>query len=193
MQASELAWLDRIRHATLYVYELDRAPFEEWPAAEGQWISHEVVEPLAVRPVGDLLDLHAARGDRAALRARPHAVLGRRRLVGPAVLWGASPIVLVPSRWHSGVMPDDSELSEINPYDLMESEAARLEFYFGSLRGDDWDEPSACEGWSVKDVLAHLAGGEEYNRACLNGNVGPMFESYAARVRPTCTRSTPSG
>ncbi len=78
-------------------------------------------------------------------------------------------------------MPDDGELSDINPYDLMESEAARLEFYFGSLRGDDWDEPSACEGWSVKDVLAHLAGGEEYNRACLNGNVGPMFESYAAR------------
>ena len=30
-------------------------------------------------------------------------------------------------------MPDDSELAEINPYDLMESEAARLEFYFGSL------------------------------------------------------------
>ena len=78
-------------------------------------------------------------------------------------------------------MPDDSELAEINPYDLMESEAARLEFYFGSLRGDDWDEPSACDGWSVKDVLAHLAGGEEYNRACLTDSVGTMFESYAAR------------
>jgi uncharacterized protein (TIGR03083 family) len=78
-------------------------------------------------------------------------------------------------------MPDDSELAEINPYDLMESEAARLEFYFSSLRGDDWDEPSACAGWSVKDVLAHLAGGEEYNRACLTDSVGPMFEGYAAR------------
>ena len=78
-------------------------------------------------------------------------------------------------------MPDDSELAEINPYDLMESEAARLEFYFGSLRGGDWDEPSACAGWSVKDVLAHLAGGEEYNRACLTDSVGTMFEGYAAR------------
>ena len=87
----------------------------------------------------------------------------------------------MPSQWHSGGMPDDSELSEINPYDLMESEAARLEFYFGSLRGDDWNEASACEGWSVKDVLAHLAAGEEYNRACLNDNVGPMFDRYAAR------------
>ncbi len=78
-------------------------------------------------------------------------------------------------------MPDDSELAEINPYDLMESEAARLEFYFGSLKGDDWDEASACEGWSVKDVLAHLAGGEEYNRACLTDSVSTMFERYAAR------------
>ena len=78
-------------------------------------------------------------------------------------------------------MPDDSELAEINPYDLMESEAARLEFYFGSLKGDDWDAPSACEGWSVKDVLAHLAGGEEYNRACLTDSVAAMFESYGAR------------
>ncbi|HTN78225.1 MAG TPA: maleylpyruvate isomerase family mycothiol-dependent enzyme [Acidimicrobiales bacterium] len=77
--------------------------------------------------------------------------------------------------------PDDHELTEINPYDLMESEAARLEFYFGSLRGDDWDEASACEGWSVKDVLAHLAGGEEYNRACLTDSVSTMFERYAAR------------
>ncbi len=180
VQATELAWLDRMRHAELYVYELDRAAFEEWPAVEGQWISHAVVEPhRGARSA--ISSICTCPPGRAALRARPHAVLGRRRVVGPAVLRGAPPIVLVPPRWHSGVMPDDGELSDINPYDLMESEAARLEFYFGSLRGDDWNEPSACEGWSVKDVLAHLAGGEEYNRACLNDNVGPMFESYAAR------------
>ena len=88
----------------------------------------------------------------------------RGRGVGAPVLGSAT---AVGARWQSVHMPDDSELADINPYDLMESEAARLEFYFGSLRGDDWNEPSACEGWSVKDVLAHLAGGEEYNRACL--------------------------
>ena len=78
-------------------------------------------------------------------------------------------------------MPDDRELSDINPYDLMESEAARLEFYLASLTGEAWDEPSACEGWSVKDVLAHLAGGEEYNRACLTDSIGAMFERYTSR------------
>ena len=62
VQATELAWLDRMRRTQLYVYELDRGAFEEWPAAEGQWISHDVVEPLTVRPAGDLLDLHAMAG-----------------------------------------------------------------------------------------------------------------------------------
>jgi len=58
VHATELAWLDRMRTVELYVYELDREAFEEWPPAEGQWISRDVVEPLAVRPLGDLLDLH---------------------------------------------------------------------------------------------------------------------------------------
>ena len=121
------------------------------------------------RPVSSCGSSRALR--RSGPRSSPRAcLLGR-----------PTPVVRSPSRWQSGQMPDDSELAEINPYDLMESEAARLEFYFSSLRGDDWDEPSACEGWSVKDVLAHLAGGEEYNRACLTDSVGPMFESYAAR------------
>ena len=44
------------------MYEIDRSAFAEWPEAEGQWISPVAVEPLSVRPVGDLLDLHARAG-----------------------------------------------------------------------------------------------------------------------------------
>ncbi|HMK12517.1 MAG TPA: hypothetical protein VK461_13085 [Acidimicrobiales bacterium] len=62
VQTTTLAWLARVRNARLFVYELPRAAFVEWPAAEGQWIARDVVEPLAVRPVGDLLDLHATAG-----------------------------------------------------------------------------------------------------------------------------------
>jgi hypothetical protein len=62
VQATELAWLDRIRAARLFVYELDPAPFEPWPDADGQWIARAPVEPIAVRPVGDLLELHARAG-----------------------------------------------------------------------------------------------------------------------------------
>jgi hypothetical protein len=30
--------------------------FEPWPDASGQWVSHAVVEPLAVTALGDLVD-----------------------------------------------------------------------------------------------------------------------------------------
>ena len=62
VHATELAWLERMRTVELYAYELDPAAFEEWPAAEGQWITHEVVEPVAVHPVGDLLAHHVDAG-----------------------------------------------------------------------------------------------------------------------------------
>jgi hypothetical protein len=62
VHATELEWLDRIRATTLFVYELDPQPFAPWPEAEGQWISKEAVEPLSVRPVGDLLARHAEAG-----------------------------------------------------------------------------------------------------------------------------------
>lgn len=62
VQATELSWLDRMRAATLYVYELEPAPFEPWPDAAGQWIARTEVAPLAVRPVGDLLERHVQAG-----------------------------------------------------------------------------------------------------------------------------------
>jgi hypothetical protein len=48
--------------ARLYAYEFDRESFRPWPDAEGQWIAHQPVLPLAVRPLGNLLELHAAAG-----------------------------------------------------------------------------------------------------------------------------------
>lgn len=62
LHVTELAWLDRIRRCTLYVYRLPPGPFEPWPDAAGQWVSRNPVAPLAVEPVGDLLDWHAAAG-----------------------------------------------------------------------------------------------------------------------------------
>ncbi|HJP88422.1 MAG TPA: hypothetical protein VJ850_05245 [Candidatus Limnocylindrales bacterium] len=62
IQATELDRLDEIRAARLFVYELDPAPFIRWPDADGQWIAREPVVPLGVRPVGDLLALHAEAG-----------------------------------------------------------------------------------------------------------------------------------
>jgi uncharacterized protein (TIGR03083 family) len=38
----------------------------------------------------------------------------------------------------------------------------RLLDVFGSLTNDQWSAPSRCEGWSVRDVAAHLASVDSY-------------------------------
>jgi len=78
-------------------------------------------------------------------------------------------------------MPDDSVLAEHDPYDLMDAEAARLEAWFGGLGAGDWEQPSACEGWSVQDVLAHLGFGEEYNAACFDEEIPAFIERFTSR------------
>jgi Family of unknown function (DUF6886) len=62
LHAAESSWLERIRATKLFAYQFDPAPFEPWPAAEGQFVAHVLVQPITVRPLGDLLALHADAG-----------------------------------------------------------------------------------------------------------------------------------
>jgi uncharacterized protein (TIGR03083 family) len=66
-------------------------------------------------------------------------------------------------------------LRDLNPFDILDTEFARLDAYFSGLGDAAWNRPSRCEGWSVRDVLAHLAGQELYNRACLNDDLDALF------------------
>ncbi|MFC6885151.1 MULTISPECIES: maleylpyruvate isomerase family mycothiol-dependent enzyme [Actinomadura] len=66
-------------------------------------------------------------------------------------------------------------LSGLDPFDIFDAEADRLDAFFSGLSAEDWDRPSRCEGWSVRDVLAHLAGEELYNHACLDGDLDGLF------------------
>lgn len=68
------------------------------------------------------------------------------------------------------------ELTGLDPFDIFDTEAARLDRFFSSLDDDGWNRPSRCEGWTVRDVLAHLAGEELYNHACLDGDIDGFFE-----------------
>jgi uncharacterized protein (TIGR03083 family) len=78
-------------------------------------------------------------------------------------------------------MSDPAELREFDPYVLLHDERARLDRFFSSRDGADWTQPTRCDGWSVRDLLSHLAGSEEYNHACLDDKVGELFERYGAR------------
>lgn len=78
-------------------------------------------------------------------------------------------------------MTDDSELVGLDPFDLLDAEATRLDAHFLGLSGGEWARPSRCAGWSVRDVLAHLASSEDYHHACLDGEVTALLERFAER------------
>ncbi len=69
-------------------------------------------------------------------------------------------------------------LAALNPFGIFDVEAARLDHFFSGLDEAGWTRPSRCPGWTVRDVLSHLAGEELYNHACLNGDL----ETFRAMV-----------
>ncbi|WP_043616500.1 maleylpyruvate isomerase family mycothiol-dependent enzyme [Nonomuraea candida] len=71
-------------------------------------------------------------------------------------------------------------LKDFNPFDIFDAEAARLDRFFSGLDEAGWRRPSRCAGWSVRDVLAHLAGEELYNHACLDGTVQDLMAQVTA-------------
>jgi uncharacterized protein (TIGR03083 family) len=77
-------------------------------------------------------------------------------------------------------MVDDSELRDLDPFDLLDAEARRLDGFFASLSGDDWLRPTRCAGWRRRELLAHLAASEHYNRATIDGTVQELMQSMAA-------------
>jgi uncharacterized protein (TIGR03083 family) len=79
------------------------------------------------------------------------------------------------------VAADPTVLEGLDPYDLMDQEAARLDAFFSELPDDAWQQPSACKGWTVKDLLGHLAASEAYNRACMTDTIPALMEELGAR------------
>ena len=59
---SSAAGSSSMRSTRLHRYDFADDLFAPWPEATGQWIAWETVIPIAVEPLGDLLDLHAAAG-----------------------------------------------------------------------------------------------------------------------------------
>ncbi|TDD08795.1 maleylpyruvate isomerase family mycothiol-dependent enzyme [Nonomuraea deserti] len=74
----------------------------------------------------------------------------------------------------------DDLLRDYDPFDILDAEAARLDRFFSGLDEAGWSSPSRCDGWSVRDVLGHLAGEELYNHACLDGTVQDLLARLSA-------------
>lgn len=69
----------------------------------------------------------------------------------------------------------DRELDGLDPYELMRSEAARIDAFLAHVPPDGWAEPTGCAGWDRHDLVAHLAGSEQYNHACLDDRIGELM------------------
>lgn len=67
-------------------------------------------------------------------------------------------------------------LDDLDPFEILDAEAARLDAFFSALDGRAWQRPSRCATWSVRDVLGHLAGQELYNHACLDDDLQNLFD-----------------
>ena len=78
-------------------------------------------------------------------------------------------------------MTDDRELAGLDPFALLDDEAGRLDAFLSRLGESGWNRPSRCAGWTVRDVLGHLAAGEDYHRACLDGTVSAFLAGFAGR------------
>jgi uncharacterized protein (TIGR03083 family) len=70
-------------------------------------------------------------------------------------------------------------LEDLDPFAIFDAEVERLDRYFSALADPVWLRPSRCAGWTVRDVLAHLAGEETYNQSCFHNDPGGL----PARVR----------
>lgn len=62
VHACELAWVERLRAASLFVYRFAPDGFRPLESAAGHWTCDHEVEPLDVAPVGDLIDRHVEAG-----------------------------------------------------------------------------------------------------------------------------------
>ncbi|MGD2185614.1 MAG: maleylpyruvate isomerase family mycothiol-dependent enzyme [Desulfobacterales bacterium] len=69
-------------------------------------------------------------------------------------------------------------LPEQDPFSTLDSEINRLTNFFSSLGPQGWKSPTRCEGWTVRDMVAHLDSDEEYNQACLNDTVGSLIADF---------------
>ncbi|MBI2705882.1 MAG: maleylpyruvate isomerase family mycothiol-dependent enzyme [Actinobacteria bacterium] len=67
--------------------------------------------------------------------------------------------------------------------EAFEEEGAALDVFLSSLDGEQWQHPSSCEGWSVADVVLHLAQTEESVVATFEeGGAGRPFAKHVAEA-----------
>ncbi len=74
---------------------------------------------------------------------------------------------------------DSFGLPEVDPFSTLDGEIARLDAFLAGLGLADWQAPTRCAGWSVRDMVAHLDSVEDYNEACLKDNLEAFIDGFS--------------
>ena len=74
---------------------------------------------------------------------------------------------------------DTRDIAGLDALALMEQEADRCKRFFETADESTWMRDTRCEGWDVRDLLAHLAGVETYHLACLDDTIQELFAEAA--------------
>ena len=77
--------------------------------------------------------------------------------------------------------PDDtsSTVTEMEPIDALERATEAYEQRLVAVDPRQWGQPSACDGWSVKDLADHVLGGNRFAVALLSGATADDAFAYA--------------
>jgi uncharacterized protein (TIGR03083 family) len=69
-------------------------------------------------------------------------------------------------------------LPDLDPFLTLDQEVARIQSLLDSLRPEEWTNPTRCEEWTIRDLVAHLDSVEEYNEACLEDRVKEFISGF---------------
>lgn len=72
------------------------------------------------------------------------------------------------------------DLPGVDPFSVLSEEIERLKNFFHALSEKEWQAPTRCEGWTVRDIVAHLDNVEEYNEACLDYTLDAMLIDFSS-------------
>jgi len=71
-------------------------------------------------------------------------------------------------------------LPEADPFAALDDEISRLNAFLTSLSPADWEASTRCEGWTIRDMVAHFDSDEAYNEACLDNTLEALAAGFTS-------------
>jgi uncharacterized protein (TIGR03083 family) len=71
-------------------------------------------------------------------------------------------------------------LPEADPFITLDDEISRVNAFLTSLSSTDWEASTRCEGWTIRDMVAHLDSDEAYNEACLDNTLEALAAGFSS-------------